>query len=256
MTDVIDVLNTQQPVDSDPLAALVGEGKKYRDVNELAKGRLEADRFIEQLKFEKQEVLKELAAAEAKATTQRTLQEVIDALNQSKGGEPPVNQTQVTPEDITRLVKQQVQEVEQVREQTNSRRSNRAKVNEAVLSRFDNDATSAAKYIGDRAKALGLSTEQVAELSETSPTAFIAMLGLNTPNSTPNTSAISRSNVNTAASAPVNSNERKLSYYQKVRKEMGAAKFFKNYQLQEQYRADMKRYGAAFNDVEPIQVNQ
>mgnify|MGYP000205087855 CR=1 FL=1 len=55
---------------SDIVSALVGEGKKYKTLDDLAKGYINADGFIEQLKAENRE-LKE------KATAAKTVDDVI-----------------------------------------------------------------------------------------------------------------------------------------------------------------------------------
>ena len=49
------------------LEDLVGEGKKYRDPNALAKSRVEADRYIKKLEAEHKQMREELTSRQALA---------------------------------------------------------------------------------------------------------------------------------------------------------------------------------------------
>lgn len=62
---------------SEIVSALVGEGKKYKTLDDLAKGYINADGFIEQLKAENRE-LKE------KAVAAKTVDDVLQRLNQQQ----------------------------------------------------------------------------------------------------------------------------------------------------------------------------
>ena len=53
MTDELNVDNgAPTPPVADPLQELVGEGKKFKSIEDLAKSKVEADRFIDKLKSE------------------------------------------------------------------------------------------------------------------------------------------------------------------------------------------------------------
>ena len=255
MTETTDVLSTLQSVAGDPLAALVGEGKKFKDVGALAAGKIAADDFIEQLSLENKEMRKAISELESKVTKQTTLTEVIEALNQSKGGEPSVTNPSVTPADISRLVEEQVLRTTEAVATKTTLAANRAESNKALLAAFNNDSTAAANYVGNKIKTLGLNTAQLETMAQTSPAAFAAMLGLTAKPTIPTmpASAFSTVNANSADEAKGATGERKLSYYQNLRKTMGMAKYFRDQNVQNAYRADMNKYGEAFNDVEPVQ---
>lgn len=239
---------------NDPLAALVGEGKKFRDVAALAAGKVESDKFIEQLKREAADLRKELAEATKGADTQRTLSEIMEALNRrpqtnEEGDEGKPEPKTISLEDISRLVRA----TNAAEKAVETAKANRMSVNKALLSLAGGNAETAKKLLATRTTELGLSSEQVRDMSERSPAALIELLGgtrqTNGTQSTA-TSTATKSKVSTEALL-ANGNatgERKLSWYTAKRKEMGLNKFYSDFALQAQYQADMKRHGDSFID--------
>lgn len=73
-----------KPADSSLLEVLVGEGKKYRDQEALAKAYIEADDFIETLKAENQNLRKSVEGAK----TIESVLERLDAQAAPKGDTP------------------------------------------------------------------------------------------------------------------------------------------------------------------------
>ena len=69
-----------------PIEELVGEGKKYRSVEDLAKAYKNADQFIETLKTEKRTLEEQYHDAIAK---NRSIEEIIEALNKQNEVVPP-----------------------------------------------------------------------------------------------------------------------------------------------------------------------
>ena len=90
---------TATQTQSEIVVALVGEGKKYKTVDDLAKAYINADDFIEKLKAENHE-LKE------KATAAKTIDDVLERLQQRQTTEPVDQQASVA--DLTSLVEQAV----------------------------------------------------------------------------------------------------------------------------------------------------
>jgi hypothetical protein len=89
-----------QPSQSEIVAALVGEGKKYKTVDDLAKAYVHADDFIEQLKAENRQ-LKEQTVAN------KTIDDVLERLQQQQTTQPVDQQVTVkqpSVEDLTKLV--------------------------------------------------------------------------------------------------------------------------------------------------------
>ena len=80
------------------VSALVGEGQKYKTVDELAKAYLHADTFIQQLKEENQKYREQVASA-------KSIDDVLERLQQSQQQEQ-VTSAQVEQPDISALVEQ------------------------------------------------------------------------------------------------------------------------------------------------------
>ena len=76
-------LGDEKPTETteSPVTELVGEGKKYKTVDELAKAYKNADQFIETLKTEKRTVEEQYHDALAKS---RSVEEILAALNETK----------------------------------------------------------------------------------------------------------------------------------------------------------------------------
>ena len=88
---------------SEMVAALVGEGKKYKTIDDLAKAYINADDFIEQLKAENRE-LKE------RVTATKTIDDVLERLKQqqSQPVDQPATGQHIAPSDLAKLVEQTV----------------------------------------------------------------------------------------------------------------------------------------------------
>lgn len=93
-------LDVHEEVEESPLDLLVGEGKKFRTIEDLAKGKLEADRFIEQLKSELDELRKKSEEAEKMSLTMEELFAKLESERNSGGDEstPSTGETHQTEE--------------------------------------------------------------------------------------------------------------------------------------------------------------
>ena len=173
-----DVFNTDPqtkttPPAVDPLKELVGEGKKFKTVEDLAKGKLESDNFITQLQTEQAALRKQLAELDEKAKESITLKAVLEKLEQAK--KPPSDDKTVTTpvnqnEDFDTKIAQY--------EQTKSRKTNRELANQSLVEKFNGDAAKASEFVASKAKELGLTKEVMADMAERSPSAFAQLLGL------------------------------------------------------------------------------
>ena len=74
--DVIGAV-TGSSTQADPLAELVGDGKKFATVNDLARGKLEADSFIEKIKAENNELRVLLKHTEGKISQAATVEDIL-----------------------------------------------------------------------------------------------------------------------------------------------------------------------------------
>lgn len=159
-----------------PLEELVGEGKKFKSVDDLARGKLESDKFIEKLQEEQRllrEDLQKYAGLEEKVQGLLKAQEVpapsTPATAQPSGS--------VEQPDIDQLINERLT----AHEQAKLADSNFQKSQTAVMEAYGNDAVKAREAIQKRAMELGVTPEYLGQQAKQSPTAFAALMGLNAP---------------------------------------------------------------------------
>src|SRR5210317_2365515 len=191
---------------SDPLEDIMGEGKKYKTADDVARAIREKDAFIEKLKSENAQMRGSLSAAEKEAERARTVEEVVQQLSQtSRTEDPDGNQPSLDLHDVEKLVESRVPELVAAREEQRTRAANREKAKIALLDKFAGDGQKAKEFFQAEASRLGLSTEQLTGISEDSPDAFARMLTLDATKPTPHSGPTAlRTTVNTEAnvSAP------------------------------------------------------
>lgn len=89
-----------QKTSSEIVSILVGEGKKYKSVDDLAKAYLSADDFIEKLKAENAEL-------RTKSTSSKTIEDVLEQLNRQQS-QPVDQQGSLSISDLSKIVEQTV----------------------------------------------------------------------------------------------------------------------------------------------------
>lgn len=172
--------NPQTPVvdeNTDFLAALVGEGKKFKDVSDLAKGKAEADAYIERLKQENAGVREEL-------TKRDRLQELIDRLEPKS--QPPQQQQEhnqkpnaenpeaFDPSKLNEIVEKMLSE----RDKRSAAEKNIDSVKQTLSQKL---GPQYAEKLAGKARELGVSPEWMTSVAEQSPNAFYNLIGLNQP---------------------------------------------------------------------------
>jgi len=195
---------------------LVGDGKKFRDVESLAKGKLEADRHIADIT----KTLNELREEVAKQDYAKTLLEQL----QSKGAESGTAKTEDSTQtrnsatedttqnrevDIEALVEQAITKKEKAR----TFEQNIAAANEAMVSQYGEKAGEVVKV---RSQELGISVERLKEIAAESPTAFLQLVtgsAKKTPEKVVMQGSVRQDSLTS------NTSERTFQYYQKMRKE-------------------------------------
>lgn len=233
---------------ADPLSELVGDGKKFKTVEDLAKGKLESDNFIAKLQAENNELRTLLKTTEEKVIRAATVEDILKRVEgvskptstpaaSGTDGNQPVS---LTREDVVNLLAQ--------REQEAKAKANYAMANRTLVEAYGDKAK---EVVATKAAELGISPAMLKAMAETSPKAFLTVLGVGSAPSAPSvsrTGSAGRGNVNTAAisNSPPIGEVRNQSFYDKMRKEMGAIKFATNTNLQVQMHKDMERLGDAF----------
>jgi hypothetical protein len=222
------------------LAELVGTDKKFKDAEALAKGKYEADRFIEIKNKQYDDLVSEYGRVLEDNKQRAKLEEVIkDLETKLASSDSPtakeVPQPTVKPEDIESLVERKFTEKETARQQ----QTNQDTVRKELTKLFgDNYAPQVRKRIEE----LGLTPEQFNQWARQAPNAAVAAVGANqqpregfeTP---PRTSRTFK---------PVTETKHTWSYYQELKKSNPKAYYDKS--IMNQMLADAEALGAEFED--------
>lgn len=195
---------------------LVGEGKKFSDVEALARGKYQSDKFIERLKQELAEVRQDLR-------TQNSLQEMLREVRASNNHSNDENNNQsedhnvdgtpnsLKPEDIDKIVSQKLQEHENVSQARRNIEQVKARLKDAWGPQY---AQRLAQEVGN----LGLEREFTDNLAATSPNALLKLLNIQ---SSTNTNVMPNSNLSNERFKTSNSNtsnSKNWKYYSEMRK--------------------------------------
>lgn len=174
---------------SELLGSLVGEGKKFKDAEALAKAKLESDRFIEQIKSENAGLRKEL---EERTKISQALDEIKKRAEQ--GNQPHDKPAAIDPNEIKDLVKNTLNET--VRE--NTAKQNVLEAERHVIEKLGSK-DAALKFITEKARDLGVSGDWLMGVAASNPKALYSVLGLDGTAKQQPTSPVSPNNpVNTA----------------------------------------------------------
>lgn len=152
-----------------PVADLVGEGKKFKTIDDLAKSKIEADSFIETLKAE-------LVAERAKVKTQAEMEDTIRALSAPKAPPAPLAQTERVENkapDLSTAIKAELDALDR----SKVIRNNIETVTNRLVEVYGSEEK-AGEVVRARAVELGVSTKFLMDSASTSPKAFYAQIGL------------------------------------------------------------------------------
>jgi hypothetical protein len=220
------------------LAELVGTDKKFKDAESLAKGKYEADRFIEIKNKQYDDLVAEYGRVLEENKQRAKLEDVISNLENklTSSNSPEANEDPKPPkpEDIEALVERKFTEKEKARQQ----QSNYDTVRKELTKQFGENY---APTIRKRIEELGLSPEQFNQWAREAPNAAIAAVGANQPRE--GFEAPPRSN---RTFKPVTDQKRTWTYYQELRKTNPKAYYDKS--IMNQMLEDAEALGAEFED--------
>lgn len=188
------------------------KGEKWSDPEVIAKGKVEADAYIETLKQEI-EKLKTLATQNSKVDEliakieQKAAQPTSAVQSQSRTEETPTK-SGISEENIQSLVEKALTE----RERNQSAKQNVAEVDARLNELY---GTEAVKVVKDKSKELGLSLARLQEIAAESPSAFLQLIGEKPSDFKPMVNGSIRTESVNVQTAGV----RNHAYYQKLRKE-------------------------------------
>jgi hypothetical protein len=150
------------------LEQLVGEGKKFADVEALAAGKLKADDFIKQLETETEGLRKDIGEG---VNASKLLEEIRSLKKEPiapvENTTPPVSQ-----EGLADLVSKAISD----KEVLNTKQANVSAVDAMMLEKFGDKAK---EVFVQKANALGLSVDYLKGIAADSPQAFFNMLSVN-----------------------------------------------------------------------------
>lgn len=192
---------------------LVGEGKKFKDIEALAKGKMEADRHIGEIT----KTLDELRAELAKQDYAKSLLEQMNKGSETRQDEPPPNtssssnteNTTQSASDIESLVEKVITE----KERNRTVAQNLSVVSEEMEKQFGEKAASILKA---KSQELNMTLDRLKEIAAESPTAFFQLVGVS--NKKPQAPTAPQSSIRSETFSS-NSQDRDFDYYQKLRKE-------------------------------------
>ena len=231
MADIFDE-NTQANI----FDQIVGEGKKFADPESLARGKVEADRTIEDRNRELSEYRQEMARLrEELELTKSQIRAPTQATDPSRDTTQPVEE----PIDLATRIREELERRTEEDKKTQN-------LNEAVAKLNTLYGEKAGEVLRTKAQELGVPVQWLKDQAAASPKAFYATLGLD-DHTTSNVSTV-RGDVNTERLADIQTSTAVKSgtykWYDALRKENPKQYF--TAEVQNRMFADAKRLGDAF----------
>lgn len=252
MTNLFEAPKTPSAAPTDPTKSyydeLVGEGKKFRDNEALARAKAESDAFIERLKNEAEGLRQEL-------NTRLTMEQLMDKIAAKPTETPPSqspNQMTPTPEvkstspdDIEKIIEDRLSKAEKTRVQN----ANLTLVRETLEQNWGQDYVQRLK---EKASELGVGEEFLQGLAKDQPKAFLKLVEADTqakpavqPNNTlfvpPSSQSVPRQ---TNGFSP--SGQRTKAYYDQIKAKNPSEYWSPS--VQNQMHNDALKLGEAFFD--------
>lgn len=190
-------LDAFAPTSTNPLEALVGEGKKYATVEDLAKGALHAQQHIATLE-------EEAAANKQELATRAAVEELLKKNVPPAMVTPPADpaQTPATPTVSTPAAEVPAQELSDLirevmaKDQAANNQASNLERSVSGLDQVTGSREETRKALVAKAQELGVSVDFLKNIAETSPAAFFTTMNV-VPSSQPNTNvAPSQGDVN------------------------------------------------------------
>jgi hypothetical protein len=225
---------------------LVGEGKKFKTIEDLAKGKAEADAFIAFKNREYDTLKEDYLNLRKEHTAGSRLEDLITKLStaqqNSSNESPSVNEEEKVPafklEDIDARVNETISRLEMQRKETANFNEVQAKLQEKLGPNYEN-------ILKQQVSDLGLSPEDVNTLAKKSPKAFFKTLGLEEQSKGDVFNAPPRSQNRSDSFSP-STTKRTWNFYEKMRKENPS--LYLNPKTQVQMHKDHRELGNVFED--------
>jgi len=205
---------------------LVGEGKKFKTIDDLAKGKAESDRVILAREQELSQLRGELAQRESiEQMLQRnqTPQSAPKTATPELEYQPTHVSSGTSDEDLARRIKEVTKELNQADRVQNNLESVASKLTEVFGSE-----DGANRAVNAKAIELGVSVEFLQSVAAQSPKAFFAQIGLDSIPTTPQSTPRTGGNVNPEVLGHNHQGPKPGTYgfYQHILKTQGTAAYF------------------------------
>lgn len=226
----------------DLLSSLVGEGRKFQSVEDLAKGKVEADSFIDKLKEENNALRALIQNQEDTQRSTKVMEDLLERVSKATSErETPVNQTDNQPRNQPgSLTSKDVENIFKVLKAKEVEEQNQTKALSKIKDKYKDKAE---EILKSRASELGLDIDMLMQTARRSPNAFWNLIGENTNNSTNYQAPKGSVNSQAVVSGNTHGEVRNKAYYDKVKQEMGAKAFVMDAKLQAQLHRDMMSLG-------------
>jgi len=240
MTD--NILDDQSNEIASFYEVLVGEDKKFKDNEALAKAKVESDKFIEQLKAENNEMRTKLSSFNEQSDAKANLEVLIDRLSKlqnSTNNNPSKveNEPKFDPNTLEPLVSKKVQETISAFESQKQMAANRNMVRDKLKEQYGDEYS---RVVREQIKDLGITEDRFNALAAEAPQLLLKTL---VPGRRETFQAPPRGN-NTFT--PKGQPKRTWSYYQELKKSNPG--LYKNPTTMAQMERDMVQLGDAFHD--------
>jgi hypothetical protein len=218
------VFDETTPISDVTVDNLVGEGKKFKTVDDLARSKFESDRVIQAREQELASLREELSKRETAEEMIRKLQERQNTPPQTPGQpeqeQPPAKASSFTDEDLEKRIKE-IQSKTTLEERV---AANVEEVTKRLIAEFGSE-DKANEVVNRKAAELGVSPKFLQETAAHSPKAFYVQLGLT--EAPKGTVGVPRSDVKTdmfqhSASAKPGT----YAYYQDLKSKMKDTEYF------------------------------
>jgi len=167
------------------LEDLVGEGKKFRDAESLAKGKAYADAMIDMQNKRFDDLSAEYRKLREESMAKASLEEMINQISQQRSApeantqpKAEIQQPTIDPNELEVLVEKKIQASEKNRRETTNANMVKSKLKETW-------GPSYANVLREKTEALGLSDAFVNGLAKENPEALYRVVGLNQPTKDP-----------------------------------------------------------------------
>ena len=240
--------------DKDYLTELVGEGKKFKTVQDLARSKMESDLYIKTLTQTQDQLREDYLRERGENTARQRLEELIDRLSKvqrqpdidTDDTQQDVNRTPaIKPEDIESLVSQKLTQHEAARKEEENLKMVQAKLKD----RYGDNSGS---YLNSQVQALGYTREEANQLARQRPEVFLKLFGV-TDQAQQDLFQAPPHSTRRIDSSTSGREKRSWSYYQQMRRDKPT--LYYDPKTQVQMHKDREVLGRDFEDGDWNQLN-